>query len=185
MTNNSPEYGPRKSPGQRLTDILNAKFESTTTRLERPLAREHEEVLALVPTTGLYICPTATKLTAERPIPGKEEAAQNRWKILNGHRVRVTEHRGRIQTDFIAVGAQVFMRRQIFYPGEEPTTLRSTPEEMLRNLEREVEELIGLSALGKAAREEANRKYEKGEPLEDEQDIEAILAWIESAELEQ
>ncbi len=169
---------------EQLTKAIDAKFEVWVSR-RGGTVRDHEESLALVPTTPLSHCPTASRLYLERPIPEEADVASVKWPTFGGHRVTVFESGGQIQTDFLAREGKVFKRQTISYPGDfEPLQGEGEDERLLRRAEELLGDAMGLIVLSAVEREAEVRRGNVGEAISP-QEVEELLGWISEALPEQ
>ena len=169
---------------EQLTKAIDAKFDAGVSR-RGGIVRDHEESLALIPTTPLSHCPTASRVYLERPIPEEADEASAKWTTLGGYRVTVFESGGQIQTDFLARDGEVLKRRIVSYPGDfEPLQGESEVERLLRRADELLGDAMSLMALGAVERATEVRKRNVGEAISP-QEVEELLGWISEAIPEQ
>lgn len=143
--------------------------------------REHEEQMALIPTSPLCHCPTASRVYLERPIPEEADEALSKWSFFGGHRVVVFEAQGSIQTDFHIHEGQVYKRQIVSYPGDqEPLPGETKGDQLLRRAGELLGDALSLTALSGIERAAIVRARNIGEPLPP-QEVPELLGWVNDA----
>lgn len=145
------------------------------------IARDHEETLGLIPTTELSLCPTASRVYAERPIPDEAEQAAAKWDFFGGHRVTVFESGGQIQTDFYVRKGEIWKRQMISYPGDfAPMAHETKDDQLVRRSEELLGDALSLVALNGIDRAIEVERRNYGELL-DTNKVGELFEWINNA----
>lgn len=159
----------------RLTSAIDDTFRKGVPKRGGALLRDDEESLGMVPAMPLSHCPAASSFRLERPIPVEGDQISPKESEAS-YRVVVYELGGRIQTNFLASGDDVRMRRTISYSrNESPSDADSSyvigPEALSGDA------LAVLSGLEKATAPELR---DRGEVMFPEA-VDEFLGWIDMA----
>jgi hypothetical protein len=184
MSETSHEFGTSEPiPAELLKTSIQDLFDAFPANIERGITvREFEEVLRLSAPDVFDGTPAAHQFSLERPIPGLEKEALEKWPVFNGSRIKILEnlHPGLVETDFWIKDKRVLKRQQIVNPGDRYVMPSETYEGWIGRRSSEMfADILSLEALDAATRAQSIRARNEGEEV-DPETLDSLLKWIKT-----